>query len=122
MPNILIVDDERPIADLVELYLKNENFTVYKFYNGTDARTCMLSVPLDPGHSRHYAAGCGWSDTLPGNPSEIHLPIIMLTARDSELDQITGLTLGADDYITKPFRPLELVAQSESSAAPGQSL
>ncbi|MBS5523912.1 MAG: response regulator, partial [Clostridiales bacterium] len=47
MPNILIVDDERSITDLVELYLKNENFNVLKFYNGTDALNCLKETPLD---------------------------------------------------------------------------
>ena len=111
MPNILIVDDERPIADLVELYLKNENFTVYKFYNGTDARTCMLSVPLDLAILDIMLPDVDGLTLCREIRQKFTFPIIMLTARDSELDQITGLTLGADDYITKPFRPLELVAR-----------
>jgi len=108
---ILIVDDEQEIADLVELYLKNENYEVYKFYMATEALDCIDNTELDlaildimlPGTSGLYICQ---------KIRERHTyPIIMLTAKDTETDKITGLTLGADDYITKPFRPLELVAR-----------
>lgn len=111
MPNILIVDDEQSITDLLELYLKNENFTVFKFYNGTDALNCIETTPLDLAILDLMLPDIDGL-TLCCKIREKHtFPIIMLTAKDSELDQITGLTMGADDYITKPFRPLELVAR-----------
>ncbi|WP_058952760.1 VanR-ABDEGLN family response regulator transcription factor [Clostridium tyrobutyricum] len=109
--NILVVDDEQSIADLIEVYLKNEGFTTYKFYNGQDALQCVESKQL----------GLAILDvmlpdidgfTLCQKIRENHnFPVIMLTAKEEEIDKITGLTLGADDYITKPFRPLELVAR-----------
>lgn len=108
---MLIVDDEHEIADLVELYLQNENYTVFKFYSATDALACIKTTEVDlaildimlPDMSGY---------TLCKKIREHHAyPIIMLTAKDEEIDKITGLTLGADDYITKPFRPLEMVAR-----------
>ncbi len=111
MNNILIVDDEKEIADLVEVYLKNEGYQVFKFYTAKDALICadsqymslaILDVMLEDMDGF----------TLCQRIREKHLyPIIMLTARVEDMDKITGLTLGADDYITKPFNPLELVAR-----------
>ena len=108
---IMIVDDEAAIADLVEVYLKNEGYEVYKFYSALDAFACAdreelslaildVMMPEIDGFAlcRHIR--------------ENHFyPIIMLTAKIEDMDKITGLTLGADDYITKPFNPLELVAR-----------
>lgn len=108
---ILVVDDEREIADLVELYLQNENYTVYKFYSASEALACIeetipdlaiLDVMLPDGNGFSICQRIREKHTY---------PVIMLTAKEQETDQITGLTLGADDYITKPFRPLELVAR-----------
>lgn len=108
---ILIVDDEHEIADLVELYLKNENYEVFKYYDAQEAlkwldNNCPDLAVLDvmlPGISGFCICQ---------KIREHHCyPIIMLTAKISEVDKITGLTLGADDYITKPFLPLELIAR-----------
>ncbi len=111
MATILVVDDEQSITDLVELYLKNENYTVHKFYNGNDALECIRTTPLDLAILDIMLPDINGL-TLCRKIRESHtFPIIMLTAKDGETDQITGLTLGADDYITKPFRPLELVAR-----------
>lgn len=108
---ILIVDDEESIADLVEVYLKNEGYQVHKFYNAADALSCLerekpglavLDVMLPDMDGF----------TLCRKIREKYLfPIIMLTAKVEDTDKITGLTLGADDYITKPFNPLELIAR-----------
>lgn len=109
--NILVVDDEREIADLVELYLQNENYTVFKFYSAREALACVESTELDLTILDVMLPDLS-GFTLCQRIRERHTyPIIMLTAKDGETDQITGLTLGADDYITKPFRPLELVAR-----------
>lgn len=108
---ILIVDDEEAIADLVEVYLQNEGFEVCKFYNAADALACVESA-----EPRLAILDVMLPDmdgfTLCRKIREKYLfPIIMLTAKIEDMDKITGLTLGADDYITKPFNPLELIAR-----------
>lgn len=108
---ILVVDDEREIADLVELYLKNEGFSVRKFYNATDALQCVRSEELDLAILDVMLPDMD-GFTLCARIREEHFwPIIMLTARVEDIYKIMGLTIGADDYITKPFNPLELVAR-----------
>lgn len=108
---ILIVDDEKEIADLVALYLSNEGYTVRKFYSPVDALACIDNETID------LAVIDIMMPQIDGFALCRHIrekhtyPIIMLTAKDDEIDKITGLTLGADDYVTKPFRPLELVAR-----------
>lgn len=108
---ILVVDDEHDIADLLEVYLQNENYIVYKFYSAKDALTCIEQEELDLAILDIMLPDIsGFS--LCQKIRETHTyPIIMLTAKDEETDKITGLTLGADDYVTKPFRPLELIAR-----------
>jgi len=109
--NIMVVDDEQSIADLIEVYLKNEGYTVYKFYNGQDALKCVMSEKLDLAILDVMLPDID-GFTLCQRIRENHnFPVIMLTAKDEEIDKITGLTLGADDYVTKPFQPLELVAR-----------
>ena len=109
--NILVVDDEREIADLVELYLQNENYTVFKFYSAREALACVESTELDLAILDVMLPDLSGFALCQRIRERHTYPIIMLTAKDGETDQITGLTLGADDYITKPFRPLELVAR-----------
>ena len=109
--NILIVDDEAAIADLVEVYLKNEGYTVHKFGRAGDALACVASTPLDLAILDVMLPDMD-GFTLCQKIREAHLfPILMLTARVEDMDKIMGLTLGADDYLTKPFNPLELVAR-----------
>ena len=108
---ILMVDDEREIADLIELYLKNENYTVFKFYTAKEALDCIHSTELDLAILDIMLPDTDGLSICQKIREKHTYPIIMLTAKDTETDKITGLTLGADDYITKPFRPLELVAR-----------
>lgn len=108
---VLIVDDEQAIADLVEVYLKNEGYEVYKFYNGAEALTCVERENLSLAILDIMLPDVD-GFTLCQKIREKHLfPIIMLTAKVEDMDKITGLMLGADDYITKPFNPLELIAR-----------
>lgn len=109
--NILVVDDEKEIADLIELYLKNENYTVYKFYTAKEALHCVDTKKLDLAILDVMLPEIDGFAICQKIRERFHFPIIMLTAKDEEVDKITGLTLGADDYITKPFRPLELIAR-----------
>ncbi len=109
--NILVVDDEKPIADLVEVYLKNENFQVYKFYNGTEALASLKENQYDLAILDVMLPDVDGFTICQKIRENYFFPIIMLTAKVEDMDKITGLTLGADDYITKPFNPLELAAR-----------
>ncbi len=109
--NILVVDDEKEIADLIELYLKNENFNVYKFYDAQEALACIQSIKLDLAILDVMMPDIDGFEICRRIREQYHFPVIMLTAKEEEIDKITGLTLGADDYITKPFRPLEVIAR-----------
>ena len=108
---ILVVDDEKELADLLEVYLQNDGYSVYKFYNGMDALRCIelntpdlaiLDVMLPDIDGFHICQKIR---------EKYFFPVIMLTAKIEDSDRIMGLTIGADDYITKPFNPLEVVAR-----------
>ncbi|HBG7888435.1 TPA: VanR-ABDEGLN family response regulator transcription factor [Clostridioides difficile] len=109
--NILIVDDEKEIADLIEVYLKNEGFTVYKFYTGKEALECIESKDLDMAILDIMLPDIDGFHICQKIREKYYYPIIMLTAKIEDIDKIMGLTIGADDYITKPFNPLEVVAR-----------
>ena len=114
--NVLILDDEKEIADLVEVYLKNENYNVYKFYTSEEAIECINKVELDLAILDIMIKGKdGFEICKMIRNKKFKFPIIMLTAKVEDNDKIAGLTLGADDYITKPFNPLELVARVKSA-------
>lgn len=110
--SILIVDDEKEIADLVDVILRNEGYETKKFYNSLAALKeietnplidlAILDVMMPEIDGFALCAKIRESYTY---------PIIMLTARVGDVDKITGLTIGADDYVTKPFNPLELLAR-----------
>lgn len=108
---ILVVDDEKEIADLVELYLKNEGYEVYKFYNGTDALACIEQEEISLAILDVMLPDMDGFTICTKIREKYYFPVIMLTAKVENQDKITGLTLGADDYVTKPFHPLELVAR-----------
>lgn len=109
--NILVVDDEKEIADLVELYLKNDGYSVYKFYSGNKALECIETVKLDMAILDVMLPDVDGFSICQKIREEYFFPIIMLTAKVEDMDKIMGLTIGADDYITKPFNPLELMAR-----------
>lgn len=114
--NVLVLDDEKEIADLVELYLKNENYTVYKCYKSEDAIKYINNVTLDLAILDVMIKGkSGFEICTYIREKKLNFPIIMLTAKIEDKDKITGLTIGADDYITKPFNPLELMARVKSA-------
>lgn len=115
MPDkILVVDDEAEIADLVEVYLKNENYTVFKFYSAKAALECIRTTELDLAILDIMLPDIDGFTLCRKIRQTYTYPVIMLTAKDGETDKINGLTLGADDYVTKPFRPLELIARVKS--------
>ena len=116
---VLVVEDERPIADLVRMYLARDGFGVHVEHDGTaglDAArrlrpvACIVDIAM-PGLDgtelvRRLREAGDWT------------PVLFLTARDDEIDRILGLELGADDYVTKPFSPRELVARRPGAAVP----
>ena len=112
--NILIVDDEKEIADFIETFLQNEGYSVFKFHTAKDALECIENTSLDLAILDVMLPDMSGFALCRKIREQHTYPVIMLTAKDAETDKITGLTLGADDYVTKPFRPLELVARVKS--------
>lgn len=108
---ILIVDDEKEIADLIEVYLKNDGYTVHKFYNGMGALKCIEETELDLAIIDIMLPDIDGFRICQKIREKFYYPVIMLTAKVEDGDKIMGLTIGADDYITKPFNPLEVVAR-----------
>ena len=108
---ILVVDDEKTITDLVGIYLRNEGYQVTLAYTGADAAREILTGEFDLAVLDIMLPDIDGFELLRTIRAEHTYPVIMLTARDSQGDKIEGLSLGADDYVVKPFRPLELVAR-----------
>ena len=108
---ILVVDDEKEIADLIEVYLKNDGYTVYKYYNGIDALKCINEQELDLAILDVMLPGIDGFHICRKIREKYYYPVIMLTAKVEDGDKIMGLTIGADDYITKPFNPIEVAAR-----------
>ncbi len=111
MEKILVVDDEKEIADLVAFYLESENFEVSACYSSKDALEQIEHVNFDLAILDIMIPGVSGLELCKEIRKSHNYPVIMLTAKDEEIDKIRGLMLGADDYMTKPFRPLELVAR-----------
>src|SRR4051794_32716959 len=114
MSNILVVEDDHDIAALIAHYLEEAGHTVSRLSSGTAVLSTLRAAPADlvildlmlPGMD-----GLLICQALRADPATAGVPIIMLTARGEEADKIAGLELGADDYVTKPFSPKELVAR-----------
>lgn len=111
MVKILMVEDEQEISELVVFYLKNENYQVTTCESGQTALEKIRMQAFDLAILDVMLPDISGFDLCQEIRKKYTYPIIMLTAKGEEIDKITGLTLGADDYITKPFRPLELVAR-----------
>ena len=108
---ILIVDDEKEIADLIELYLKNEGYETVKCFTGSQAIKAIEKEEFDLAVLDLMLPDVDGFSVCSFIREKYKYPVIMLTARTQDIDKITGLTLGADDYVTKPFNPLELTAR-----------
>ena len=111
MENILVVDDEKEIADLLEVYLTGEGYKVFKFYNPLEALLCTRKEQISLAVLDVMMPDMDGFTLLQKIRESYFFPVIMLTAKIEDSDKITGLDLGADDYITKPFNPLEVVAR-----------
>lgn len=112
--NILVCDDDKEIVEAIEIYLKNEDYNVFKAYNGLEALECVKNEEIQliiidimmPEMD-------GLRATMKIRESR-NIPVIMLSAKAENTDKIMGLNMGADDYVTKPFNPLELLARVKS--------
>lgn len=111
MNKILVVDDEKEIADLVELYLKNENNTVYKYYSAKEVLDNIDNLDVDLAILDVMMPEIDGFMLCNKIREKYTFPIIFATAKVEEIDKINGLMIGADDYVTKPFQPLELIAR-----------
>jgi len=109
--HILVVDDEKEIADLIELYLMNEGYTIHKCYDGITAMEEVRNQLMDLAILDVMLPDLDGFTLCRKIREEYNYPIIMLTAKIEDIDKIRGLTIGADDYITKPFNPLEVIAR-----------
>ena len=113
--NILIVDDEKEIRDLVEIYLKGEGYKTVKAGDGEEALYALRNDPeIDLIILDVMMPKLNGIEACLKIREERELPIIMLSAKSEDMDKILGLNMGADDYLTKPFNPLELVARVKS--------
>lgn len=108
---ILVVDDEVEIADLIALYLRNDGFEVTVCHSGGEALAALEKQVPDLAILDVMLPDMSGFDILKKLREQYFFPVIMLTARVADMDKITGLMIGADDYMTKPFNPLELVAR-----------
>lgn len=109
--NILVVDDEKEIAGLVGVYLQNEGFSVRICEKGGEALACLAMETVDLAVLDVMLPDTDGFTLLKTIRKTHTFPVIMLTAKVEDMDKLTGLAIGADDYITKPFNPLELVAR-----------
>lgn len=114
MANILVVDDDREIAGAIEIYLKNEGHNVLKAYDGFDALETVRKNDVDLILMDVMMPSLDGIQATMKIREELNIPIIILSAKSEDYDKITGLNVGADDYITKPFNPLELIARVNS--------
>lgn len=112
--NILIVEDEIEIADAIEIYLKTQGYQTFKAHNGAEGLQILKEQPI------HLAIVDIMMPVMDGIAMTMKLretydfPVIMLSAKSEDIDKITGLNIGADDYVTKPFVPMELLARVHS--------
>ena len=115
MANILVCDDDREIVDAIEIYLMQEGYTIFKAYDGQEAIRILKEQQI------HLLLIDIMMPKLDGIHATLKIreyssvPIIFLSAKSEDTDKILGLNIGADDYITKPFNPLELVARVKSN-------
>ena len=112
--NILVVDDEKEIAELVEIYLVSDGYKVFKAYNAEEGLKILSEEEIHLVLLDVMMPGMNGLELCRKIRESSNIPVIMLSAKSEDLDKIVGLTGGADDYVTKPFNPLELTARVKS--------
>ena len=115
MYNILVVDDDKEIVGAIEIYLKNEGYNILKAYNGEEALEIVKNNEIHLIILDIMMPKKDGLETLEEIRKDKTIPVILLSAKSEDYDKIGGLNLGADDYITKPFNPLELIARVKSA-------
>lgn len=111
MYNILAVDDDKEIVKAIEIYLGKENYKVYKSYDGEDALEQIKNNEIHLVILDIMMPKKDGLETLEEIRKDKNIPVIMLSAKSEDIDKINGLNIGADDYVTKPFNPIELIAR-----------
>ncbi|MBQ4899871.1 response regulator transcription factor [Paenibacillus sp. Marseille-P2973] len=111
---ILMVDDEAEIIKLMSIYFKNEGFKLLQASNGLEALEILRSHPVDLIVLDLMMPQMDGLEACMKIRESNHIPIIILSAKSQDIDKISGLSIGADDYVTKPFNPLELIARVKS--------
>lgn len=114
MKTILVVDDEKEIADLITMYLENEGFRVLRSYNGAEALKLLAEEEVSLIILDIMMPGIDGLEVCRRVREKYYLPILMLSAKAEDMDKIMGLMTGADDYLIKPFNPMELSARVKS--------
>ena len=114
MQNILVCDDDKQIVEAIDIYLTGEGYHVIKAYDGFEALKILENTPVDLMIVDVMMPGLDGIRTTLKVRETSSIPIIILSAKSEDKDKILGLNIGADDYITKPFNPLELVARVKS--------
>ena len=112
--NILVCDDDKEIAGAIEIYLRNEGYNVFKAFDGLQALETARRENLHLIIMDIMMPNMDGVQATMKIREEKNIPIIMLSAKSEDYDKITGLNVGADDYVTKPFNPLELIARVKS--------
>lgn len=112
--NILVVDDDKEIVDAIEFYLKPDNYNILKAYDGLQALEILTEKDIQLIIMDVMMPKLDGLKTTLKIREEKNIPIILLSAKSQDMDKIIGLNMGADDYITKPFNPLELIARVKS--------
>ena len=113
--NILITEDEREIAELIKLYLENESYRVFCAEDGKEALELLEQESIDMAILDIMMPGMDGYELTKRIRKRSNIPILILSAKTQSCDKIRGLNLGADDYMTKPFDPLEVVARVNSA-------
>ncbi len=114
MQTILVCDDDKQIVDAIDIYLTGEGFRVVKAYDGYDALKVIEKEPVELMILDVMMPGLDGIRTTLKVRETSSIPIIILSAKSEDTDKILGLNIGADDYLSKPFSPLELVARVKS--------
>lgn len=112
--NILVVDDDREIVESIAIFLSGENYNVLKAYNGIDALDVLSENDIHLMILDIMMPKLDGIKTLMKLRESRNIPVILLSAKSEDADKIFGLTAGADDYVTKPFNPSELIARVKS--------